>query len=67
MTVQELTRDELIELKQKYYIDYRDDSPSYGELADVDTLVTDEEVYEEYADVDFVKDDFFCNLGGDEN
>ena len=27
-----------------------------------DELVTDEEVYQEYADVDFVKEDFFGNI-----
>lgn len=67
MNVRDLTRDELIELKQRYYTDHCNDSPSYGELADVDALVTDEEVFEEYADVDFVEDDFFSNLGGAEN
>lgn len=65
MKVTELTRDELTELKTRYYsdlLDKRGESPSYGELAQIDALVTDEEVYEEYDDVDFVKDDFFCNL-----
>lgn len=62
MTVKELTRDELIELKQRYYTDKIDENPSYGELADIDALVSDEAVFEEYADVDFVKDDFFSNL-----
>ena len=65
MKVTELTRDELTELKTRYYsdlLDKRGETPSYGELAQIDELVTDEEVYEEYDDVDFVKDDFFCNL-----
>ena len=65
MKVTELTRDELTELKTRYYsdlLDKRGESPSYGELAQIDAHVTDEEVYEEYDDVDFVKDDFFCNL-----
>ena len=65
MKVTELTRDELTELKTRYYSDLLDrlgETPSYGELSAIDELVTDEEVYEEYADVDFVKDDFFGNM-----
>ena len=66
MKVRELTRDELLELKSRYYtelLDQKGESPSYGELANVDTLVTDEEVYEAYDGIDFVKDDFFSNGG----
>lgn len=65
MNVRELTRDELTELKTRYYsdlLDKRGETPSYGELAQIDELVTDEEVYQEYADVDFVKEDFFGNM-----
>ena len=65
MKVTELTRDELTELKTRYYsdlLDRRGETPSYGELSAIDELVTDEEIYEEYADVDFVKDDFFGNM-----
>ena len=60
MKVTELSRDELIELKQRYLMEKRDeaheDEPSYGELAIVDELISDDEIY-----IDFVKDDFFCN------
>ena len=65
MKVTELTRDELTELKTRYYsdlLDQRGETPSYGELSAIDELVTDEEVYQEYADVDFVEEDFFGNL-----
>lgn len=65
MKVTELTRDELTELKTRYYtdlLDKRGESPSYGELSAIDELVSDEEVYQEYADVDFCKDDFFGNM-----
>ncbi len=65
MKVTELTRGELTELKTRYYsdlLDQRGETPSYGELSAIDELVTDEEVYQEYADVDFVKDDFFGNM-----
>ena len=64
MRVTELSRDELTELKTRHYsdlLDQRGETPSYGELSAIDELVTDEEVYEAYEDVDFVKDDFFCN------
>ena len=66
MTVRELSREELLELKSRYYtelLDRKGESPSYGELAQVETLVSDEEVYEEYDGIDFVKEDFFCNGG----
>lgn len=65
MKVTELTRDELTELKTRYYsdlLDQKGETPSYGELSAIDELVTDEEVYQEYADVDFVKEDFFGNI-----
>ena len=65
MKVTELSRDELTELKTRYYsdlLDQRGETPSYGELSAIDELVTDEEVYQEYADVDFVKEDFFGNM-----
>jgi hypothetical protein len=65
MKVTELTRDELTELKTRYYsdlLDQRGETPSYGELSAIDELVTDEEVYQEYADVDFVEEDFFGNI-----
>lgn len=63
MTVYELNRDQLEELKQRYYMDHVNENPSYGELAEIDDLVSDEEVYEEYAGTDFVVDDFFSSAG----
>lgn len=59
MKVTELARDQLTELKERYYME-RNDSVSYGELANIDELVTDAEIFEEYDYVDFVEDDFFC-------
>lgn len=58
MTIYDLNRDQLIELKQRYYIDYVNENPSYGELADVDNLVSDKEVYDVYANTYFVPEDF---------
>lgn len=59
-TVRELSRDELIELKGRYLTEHQP-SVSYGDLANADTLVSDETIFAEYAGVHFVPDDFFCN------
>ena len=56
MTVSELTRDQKIELKMQMLIDRGD--VSWGELAEADNLVSDEELEEEFAGTDFVTDDF---------
>lgn len=62
MGVRELNREELIELKQNFYCNELGNNASYGELADIDNIVTDEEIFNFYDYVDFVKDDFFCNM-----
>ena len=64
MTIKELSREQLIELKQHYYCE-RNENVSYGELADIDNLVTDEELENEYGHITFVNDDFFCSVGTD--
>ena len=61
MTVHELTRDQLIELKQ--HILCEQGSPSCGELADADELIPDETVFAEFDATDFTEDDFFCMVG----
>lgn len=57
MKVTELSRDQLVELKQHYLCD-----TSYhvytSELADADNIISDEEIFEEYADTEFTEDDF---------
>lgn len=58
MTVHELTREQLIELKQHMLCEQG--SPSYGELADADELVSDETAFAEYDTTEFSEDDFFC-------
>lgn len=66
MTVRELTREELQELKvhmlDEFLQEEENRNISYGEIADIDELVTDESVFKEYEHVSFVKDDFFCNI-----
>lgn len=69
MTVYELNREQLTELKQAYLtrvLDERGESPSQYELANIDDYVSDEEIFDEYAGTDFVPDDFFCSAGQDE-
>ena len=59
MSVKDLTREQLIELKQRYYTE-RNENVSYGELADIDNLVSDNEIFEKYGHITFVEEDFFC-------
>lgn len=58
MTVCELNRDQLIELKAQML-----HNPSWGELADADELVSDDAVYSEFDGIAFTEDDFFCTSG----
>ena len=61
MKLKDLNDDQRLQLKQRILTDRMDakgESPSYGELADVDTLVTDEELEAEFGDTEFVPDDF---------
>ena len=72
MIVTDLSREQLVELKQNYLYqlsnegsfakvlnaDYNE--PSYADLANADKIVPDNVVFTYYAGVDFVNDDFFC-------
>lgn len=58
MTVQELNREQLEQLKRQYYDDQNPEGVSYGELASIDELVSDAEIMEHFAGVEFVEDDF---------
>ena len=62
-TVKELTRDQLVELKKNYLTQKMDENgefPSYGELAEVDQTITDDEIFEEYEGIMFSDDDLLC-------
>lgn len=62
MTVEELNHDQLSQVKVNYYTNDlgEPNGPlSYGDLIDIDDIVSDEEVYDAYAGVDFTEDDFF--------
>lgn len=63
-SVEELTREELNELKQNYLFEAVG-TPSYGELAD-STRIPDEVIFKHYAGVQFGPEDFFCNIWRDD-
>jgi hypothetical protein len=66
MTVQELDRDQLIELKQAYITEKNDEvgeGTSWGELADADDIISDKEIFVRYDGYTFTNDDFFCSVG----
>lgn len=57
MNIKELTREQLQQVKQHYYME-NNESVSWGELADIDELVSDEEIFKEYGHITFVEEDF---------
>lgn len=61
MSVDELTRDQMVQLKQRMMTDEYDErgeTPSWGELAWADETIPDERVREHYAGTNFTEDDF---------
>ena len=65
MTVYELNRDQLAELKARYYADKTGEDLSYDEIADIDNLVSDAEIFRASEDIEFSPDDFSCSAGED--
>lgn len=68
MTVRELNREQIIQLKQAYLCEEFDErglTPSWGELAEVDTTISDEVLFERYEDYDFVEEDFISSIKED--
>ena len=57
MKFKDLNREQIEQLKQRYYCD-RNENVSYEELADINELVTDKEVEEEFGDIFFTEEDF---------
>ena len=57
MTVKELNRDQLVSLKQKC-LSESEERVYWGELAEADAIVSDEEVFSRYGDTDFCEEDF---------
>ena len=78
MNVTELTREQLMELKQQYLTELADagefadvmgtdyDEPSYDDLMCADDLISDADIYRIYDGVEFVADDFYSPFGGQE-
>lgn len=60
MSVYELNRDQLNQLKQDMVFEAID-NPSYGEIADVDRI-PDEAVFRRYAGTNFCEEDFWCSV-----
>ena len=64
MQVTELNKNQLEELKQKYYSEKmgaQGEGVSYGELIEIDNLVSDSEIFKEYEGIDFSECDFFSS------
>lgn len=57
MKVKELSREQLIELKQNYLSTLNNDC-SYMDLADADEKVSDQEIFEVFEGTEFTPDDF---------
>lgn len=69
MNVTELSREQLIDLKQTYLTGLVDCGEhedvigiSWNELANADELVSDDVIFEKYADIIFTDDDFWCSI-----
>ena len=71
-TVYDLTRDELDELKESYFYQLRDNDDEVlwalnnPNSQDIDGItapdqIPDSVIFEHYAGISFVDDDFFCN------
>lgn len=58
MNIKELTKDQLSQVKQSYLCE-RNESVSYNDLVNADELVSDETIFNEYANTVFTEDDFF--------
>jgi len=71
MTVHELNRDQLDELKNNYFWGEETiNIPKYNSIG-LPTLfpgdIPDSVIYDYYAGIDFVDDDFFCTCGEKQN
>lgn len=69
MTVYNLNRDQLTELKQRYMTEEMNEhgeTPSYEDLADADEVFSDDYIRSVYRDYVFSPDDFASSAGRDE-
>ena len=62
MSVYELNRDQMVTLKQRYLdnhlIEVENRTASWGELAMADSIISDDDIYNNYGCYDFVEEDF---------
>lgn len=58
MAIDELTASQREQLKISVLEDVLGHEPSYGEIAEVDEIVSDEYIEEEFVGVNFVEEDF---------
>ena len=65
MKVQDLTRDQLVQVKQNWLVWLANEGliedPSWDDLANADSIVSDDEIFAECEGVEFVPDDFACS------
>lgn len=59
MGLDELSRDQIVQLKQSMLEEVLDEEPSWYDLAMADDIVSDEKLEEEYGGTHFVEGDFF--------
>lgn len=63
MTINDLTREQIEQLKIRYYDDLLQEkenrSISYGEIIAIDVIVDDETIYNTYDMYEFCEDDFY--------
>jgi len=59
MNVKELNREQILQLKQDFLCS-QPEWPSWKELADADTLVDDQTIFDLHAGTNFVPEDFTC-------
>lgn len=57
MTIDELNTEQKQQLKINYYIEKYDDI-SYSDMANIDNIVSDTEIDDEYGSIEFVEEDF---------
>lgn len=69
MNVTELSREQLIEMKQTYLMELEDCGEyedvvgaNWDELTNADELVSDDIIFDKYADTIFTDDDFWCSM-----
>lgn len=64
MTIEELNREQLVELKQHFICESNEENNEkscWSDMADANEIVSDETIMAVYSGYDFSNDDFFCS------